>query len=100
MAALAAAAAANNGRGARSFGAAFVFYPFLLVAFVFSKAFQPKTMRAVDWVVHAWSRAACLLMTYRPRITGMENLPPKGTPVSCCTARDMWELVFLLWCST
>jgi hypothetical protein len=39
-------------------------------------------MRAVDWVVHYWAKTSMLLMTYRPKIVGMEHLPPKGEPVS------------------
>lgn len=58
------------------FSWAFVFFPALLLAAAYSKLFDPKKRRLVDWAIFWWAKCAMLTCTFKPRLTGLENLPP------------------------
>lgn len=47
---------------------------------IFSHFFDRKKRRLVDWVVHFWAKTSMLTCLYRPKVTGLENLP-KGEAV-------------------
>mmetsp|Transcript_13028 Transcript_13028/g.19226 ORF Transcript_13028/g.19226 Transcript_13028/m.19226 type:complete len:348 (-) Transcript_13028:241-1284(-) len=59
----------------------FIVYPVLVPFYLFSLVFDPKCRRLVDYVMAFWQRMACLCLTYKPKVEGLENLPPHGEPV-------------------
>ena len=57
---------------------AFVWYPALVTAALVSQLFDRRKRRLVDWVVYLWAKTSMLSCFYKPRVTGLENLPPKS----------------------
>mmetsp|Transcript_7159 Transcript_7159/g.9587 ORF Transcript_7159/g.9587 Transcript_7159/m.9587 type:complete len:355 (+) Transcript_7159:324-1388(+) len=49
--------------------------PLFWLCWVFSKLFDNKRRRAVDWCVHVLFRFAMAMMFYKPKVEGVENLP-------------------------
>lgn len=43
-------------------------YPPLLLAYTFSKLFDNKKRRTVDYIVNMWAKTSMLLCTYRPKV--------------------------------
>jgi 1-acyl-sn-glycerol-3-phosphate acyltransferase len=78
------------------FGWVLMLYPPLIVAFAYSKLFDPKRRRLVDWVIHVWAKMAMLSMTYKPTLRGVENLPPASEAVmyipNHCSYLDIFTL--------
>ena len=75
---------------------AVVLFPFVLVAYAYSKAFDELKRRAVDFSVSLWAKGAMLSLCYWPTLIGKENLPPDDEPVmyipNHCSYLDIFTL--------
>jgi len=56
-------------------------YPLVLFAALLSRLFDPAQRRPMDFMVWLWARCSMLTCLYRPKVSGREHLPPRGTPV-------------------
>uniref|UniRef100_A0A7S2UXA9 1-acyl-sn-glycerol-3-phosphate acyltransferase n=1 Tax=Fibrocapsa japonica TaxID=94617 RepID=A0A7S2UXA9_9STRA len=56
-------------------------YPFLVPFWVWCLAFDRNCRCLVDEVVSIWARLSMLSMFYKPKVEGLENLPPKDETV-------------------
>eukprot|EP01041_Mallomonas_annulata_P005245 gene5245-10495_t len=61
---------------------ALITLPFMLVLTLMSDIFGDKKRRRVlDWAIHLWAQLAMSLVFFRPKVVGLENLPPPGETV-------------------
>lgn len=57
-------------------------YPFLVTVWLLSLAFDRKRRTMVDWIVSWWAKTSLLVWGLcRPKVFGLENLPPKEEAV-------------------
>jgi 1-acyl-sn-glycerol-3-phosphate acyltransferase len=79
-----------------TFGWAAALYPAITLAYLFSKAFDAKRRRAVDWIVHWWAKLTCFTIFYKPKLIGKENLPAADEAVmyipNHCSYLDIFTL--------
>lgn len=61
--------------GVSVYAVAFLVQIPVLLTFLYSKLFDPKRRRAVDWVIHFWAWASMTMCGYVPEVVGLENLP-------------------------
>lgn len=54
--------------------------PWIPLAYVFSRIFDNKRRRVVDWIIHFWAKISMRACGYRPEVVGIENLP-KGNAI-------------------
>lgn len=63
-------------------GTAIVTLPFMfLFAFLSDVLGDAKRRRILDWAIHVWANLAMTLVFFRPKVIGLENLPPIGETV-------------------
>ncbi|KAJ8604011.1 hypothetical protein CTAYLR_003358 [Chrysophaeum taylorii] len=59
----------------------FALYPLVILCGIFSKLFDDKRRRSMDFVVGLWARLSMLTCGYRPRLLNKEELPARGEAV-------------------
>lgn len=48
------------------------------LAYLWSRVFDKKRRRAVDWIIFFWARFSMTICGYVPEVVGLENLPKDG----------------------
>jgi len=50
----------------------------IVLAYLWSRAFDQQRRRSVDWIIHFWAATSMRICGFSPDIQGVENLPPAG----------------------
>lgn len=79
-----------------SFLWAVALFPFVLLAYAYSKVFDNLRRRAVDFGVALWAKGAMISLCYWPKLVGAENLPASDEAVmyipNHCSYLDIFTL--------